>query len=359
MKMIFALLLGLQLLLTGCGSSMRPLQTVTSVIPSTTGTPLSVTSLGNFEFVSIQGTGQIFSYNTAGGSQVAAAPPYATPCKDPSGMVIASIAGANIMAVVCYDTGALLTLTVHDDGSLTALGSVSGVPAPYPGIALDGTNVFIPLFGVSNAANGGVAKVSIASPAKPVITTMAPLASPPSGGYANPGYLTLAGGNIFVAAGSESGPQETSSTIQVMNEATMTLIGSPLVVAHSPQHLAVSGNTAFVTFFDAVQLESIDVSNPQALKPLQIFSLASPIAACHAIPLFVSGDNAYVGCYYEGTIERFDISNPSAMMLMQTTTGISYPQEFNAAQGYLLVTDSARGGHVYQIPASVSLGGKI
>jgi len=350
MKMIFVCVLGLQLLLTGCGSATHPLQTITSVTPSSTGIPLSVTSLGSLEFVSVQGTGQIFSYNIASGSQVAAVPPYATPCKDPSGMVIASIARANIMAVVCYDTGALLTLTVHADGSLTALGSVSGIPSPYPGIARDGTNVFIPLFGVSNSTNGGVAKVSIASPANPILTGMAPLASPASGGYANPGYLTLAGGNIFVAAGSESYPQDTSSTIQVMDETTMTLIGSPLVVAHSPQHLTVSDNTAFVTFFDAVQLESIDVSNPRALKPLQIVSLATPIAACHALPLFVNGNYAYVGCYDEGVIERFDVSNPAAMTWTQTTAGIICPQEFNAAEGYLLVTGSAKGGHVYQIP---------
>jgi hypothetical protein len=359
MKMIVVFGLGLQLLLTGCGSSARPVQTITSVTPSSTGTPLSVTSLGSFEFVSVQGTGQIFSYNIASGWQVLAAPPYSAPCSDPSGMVIANLAGNNIMAVVCYDTGVLLTLTVHADGSLTALGSVSGIPSPYPGIALDGTNIFVPLFGVSNATNGRVAKVSIASPANPVITGMAPLASPQSGGYANPGYLTVAGGNIFVAAGSESGPQTTSSTIQVISESTMTVLGSPLVVAHSPQHLAVSGNTAFVTFYDATQLESIDVSNPSALKPLQILSLTGATASCHAIPLIVSGDNVYVGCYDEGRIDRFDVTNSAAMVLMQITSGINRPQEFNAADAYLLVTDSAQGGYVYQIPTRITLSGKI
>ncbi|HZL29056.1 MAG TPA: hypothetical protein VFC39_21195 [Acidobacteriaceae bacterium] len=357
--MIVVFGLGLQMLLTGCGSSTVRVQTITNVTPSSTGTPLSVTSLGSFEFVSVQGTGQIFSYNISSGSQVLAAQPYATPCSEPSGMVIANIAGNSIMAVVCYDTGVLLTLTVHGDGSLTALGSVAGIPSPYPGIALDGTNVFVPLFGVSNSSNGGVAKVSIASPANPVLTGLAPLARPPSGGYANPGYLTVAGGNIFVAAGSESGPQTTSSTIQVMSEATLTLIGSPLVVAHSPQHLTVHGNTAFVTFYDATQLESIDVSNAAALKPLQILSLTATAATCHAIPLIVSGDNVYVGCYDESMIDRFDVTNPAAMVLMQTTPGISTPQEFNAADGYLLVTDSAQGGHVYQIPIGITLSGKI
>src|SRR5665213_412223 len=243
MKMIVVFGLGLQMLLTGCGSSTVRVQAITNVTPSSTGTPLSVTSLGSFEFVSVQGTGQIFSYNIASGSQVLAAPPYATPCNEPSGMAIANVAGNSIMAVVCYDTGVLLTLTVHGDGSLAALGSVGGIPSPFPGIALDGTNIFIPLFGVSGSANGGVAKVSIASPANPVVTGMIPLASPPSGGYANPGYLTVAAGNIFVAAGSESGPQTDSSSLQVVSEATMTLIGSPLIVAHSPQHLTVRGNT--------------------------------------------------------------------------------------------------------------------
>lgn len=359
MKVIFAFALGLQLLLTGCGSKTFAVPAITSVTPSLSGIPLSVTSLGKFEFVSVQGTGQIFSYNTSSGSQMTAAEPYATPCKDPSGMAIASIAGNNIMAVVCYDTDTLLTLTVHADGSLTPLGSVSGIPSPYPGIALDGTNVFIPLFGISNVANGGVAKVSIASPANPVVTAMSPLVSPPSGGYANPGYLTVAGGNIYLAAGSESGPQTTSSTIQVMSEATMTPVGSPLVVAHSPQHLTVSGNTAFVTFYDAVQLESIDVSNPQTLKPLQVLSLATSTAACHAIPLFVSGNNAYVGCYAEGVIDHLDVSNPAAMTLTQSTTDVSCPQEFRATNGFLLVTDSSPGGHVYQVPTSGVLGGKI
>jgi hypothetical protein len=99
------------------------------------------------------------------------------------------------------------------------------------------------------SANGGVAKVNIASPASPLITGVATLASPSTGGYANPGYLTVAGGYIFVSAGSESDPQSTSSTIQVVNESTMKLVGSPFPVAHSPQQLAVQGTVAYVSTF--------------------------------------------------------------------------------------------------------------
>jgi hypothetical protein len=263
-------------------------------------------------------------------------------------MVITNIAGSNVMAVVCYDTGFLLTLDIHADGSLSPLGSVGGLGTPYPGIALDGTNVFVPLFGVSLSANGGVAKVNIASPTNPVISGMATLASPSPGGFANPGYLTVAGGYVFVAAGSESDPISTSSTIQVVNETTMDLMGSPFPVAHSPQQIAVQGTEAYVTMFDAVQLESIDISDPANLRSLQILPLTT-LSSCHAEPVVIRNTHAYIGCYGERAIGEVDISDPSNMQLMQYILGIDSPQRLKFAGNYLLVTSSMSGGNVYQI----------
>lgn len=349
------------LFLSGCGAApVPPVQTVTSVIPSSTGTPNSIASLGNFEFVSVQGTGQIFTYDISSGSQVAVGAPYSTPCVDPSAMLITSIAGSNIMAVVCYDTGSLLTLTIGASGSLTPLGSVSGLAAPYPGAVLDGTNVLVPLFGQSAAANGGVARVSIASPAKPVITGTATLASPASGEFANPAYLAVDSGYIYLAAGSESGPLGASSTIQVVDESTMTLVGTPLTVAHSPQQIAVQGSAIYVTFFDAMQLESIDISIPASLQPLQILSLAQANSSCNALSIAIRNNAAYVGCYPQGTIEQFDITAPASMKLTQTLTNITEPQRLLFAQNYLFATSSSVGGSVYQIPLSTSsIGGTI
>jgi LVIVD repeat len=349
------------LFLSGCGAAPASIpQVVTSVTPSSTGIPNSVASLGNYEFVSVQGTGQIFTYDISTGSQVAVGAPYITPCIDPSGMLITSIAGNNIMAVVCYDTGSLLTLSIGATGSLTPLGSVSGLAAPYPGAALDGTNVLVPLFGQSATANGGVARVSIASPANPVITGTAMLTSPAAGEFANPGYLVVSSGYIYLAAGSESAPQGTSSTIQVVDEASMTLVGTPLTVAHSPQQIAVEGSAIYVTFFDATQLESIDISNPASLQPLQIASLAQANTNCHGLPIAIRNSTAYVGCYYEDTIEVIDITTPSNMKLTQTLANIAAPQRLAVVQNYLLATSSSTGGSVYQIPLSVtSIGGTI
>jgi hypothetical protein len=262
-------------------------------------------------------------------------------------MVSTNIAGNNVLAVVCYDTGTLLTLDIHADGSLSPLGLVSGLDAPYPGIALDGTNVLIPLFGGS-ATNGGVAKVNIASPSNPVITGIATLASPSPGGYAHPGYLTVHGGYIFLAAGSESNPLSTSSTIQVVDETKMSLVGIPFPVAHSPQQVTVQGTTAYVTMFDATQLESIDVSDPGNLKTLQVLPLTTE-PTCHAEPVVVRGSLAYVGCYVEGTIGEVDISNPSNMHLTGKIPGIADPQRLQFTGNYLVVTSSANGGSVYQI----------
>ena len=331
------------------GPTSVPQPAITSVIPSATGAPNSIATFGNFEFISVQGTGQIFTYNIATGSQIPVGSPYATPCINPSGMVLTTIAANLVMAVVCFDTGSLLTLNLHPDGTLSPLGSVSGLPMPYPGIVLDGTNVLIPLFGQPGSTNGGVARVSIASPANPVITGTATLTSPAPGEIANPGSLTAANGFIYVAAGSESDPQLTSSSIQVVNEATMTLVGAPLIVAHSPQQIAVQGSIAYITFFDATQLESIDISDPASLHPLQIASLTTKTQSCHALPIAIQGTTAYVGCYDEAAIDQFNITNPANMQLTQTITGVTAPQRLQFAGQYLLVPGSNPGGHVYQI----------
>jgi hypothetical protein len=344
-----AFAVALSALFSGCASpaAFSP-PAISSVTPSKSGTPNSVVSFGNLEFVSVQGTGQIFTYNISSGLQVQVGTPYETPCNDPSGMVVATIAGKNIMAVACYDTGSLLTLTVDAGGSLSALGSVSGLPMPFPGIALDGTNVLVPLFG-GTSTNGAIAKVSIAAPAAPAILATVTLASPVSGGVANAEYLALAGGYIYVTSGSESNPLGSSSTVQVVNEATMALVGSPLVVPHSPQQIAVQGTVAYVTLYDATALESIDISNPAALKPLQVLPLTVAGKSCSALPVTVQDAVAHVGCYSEGAILRLDVSNPSLMQPVSSISGVSFPQRLAADGNLLLVTSSTTGGQVYRL----------
>jgi len=335
--------------LAGCGTpNAFWIQQLTSVTPAPTGTPNSVIAFGRFEFVSVQGTGQIFTYNISSGTQAPVGKPYATPCADPSGMVIANIAGNNVMAVACYDTGSLLTLSVNADGSLSALGSVGGLPMPFPGILLDGTDVLVPLFGGASG-NGGIAKVSIATPASPAIAGMVTLSSPASGGVANAEYLALANGFIYVTAGSESNPLGSSSTVQVVNEATLALVGSPLVVPHSPQQIAISGNVAYVTLFDAAELVAIDIANPASLQTLGTLSLAVGNQGCHPVPVAVNGGYAYVGCYAEGLIEQVDISDPAQMGVSRNIPEISSPQRMVLSGDDLLVTDGSSGGKVYQI----------
>jgi hypothetical protein len=349
-RRVVPLILGLVSVLSGCSPSAVWAPTTTSVIPSSSGIPNSVASLGNYEFVSEQGVGQIFTYNVSTGAQVLAAPAYTTPCMDPSGMVTTTVAGTNVMAVVCYDTSSLLTLTVHADGSLSPLGSVTGLPIPYPGIALNGTDVFVPLFGKAAVANGAVARVSIAVPANPAITGVTSVASPAPGQFVNPSYLAIAGQSIYIVAGSESPPQVQSSTIQVMDKSAMTLVGSPFLLAHSPQQIAIQGTVALVTLYDASQLESIDISQPASLQLLEIAPLASANTACHARARATSGQLAYVGCYEEATVEQVDTSNPSNLRLTQIVPGISSPQRILPVSSYLLVPSSTPGGRVYDVP---------
>jgi hypothetical protein len=293
--------------------------------------PNSVAVLGNFEFVSVQTTGQIFTYDISSGVQAQVGAPYATPCDDPSGMAIATIGAADVMAVVCYDTGSLLTLNVDADGSLRALGSVGGLSNPYPGLVLDGTNVLVPLFGKSGATNGGVAKVSLLDPAHPVVAATATLASPVPGGFANPGYLLASGGYIYVAAGSESAPLDASSTIQ---------------------QIAIQGTVAYVTLLDAAALEAIDISNPANLQALQTVSFSAVSAGCHPEPVTVQGSFVYVGCYYEGILYRLNVSGLLNPQTTLSLTGIAAPQRLVFASDRLLVPSSSNGGSVYQIALS-------
>jgi hypothetical protein len=137
--------------------------------------------------------------------------------------------------------------------------------------------------------------------------------------------------------------------VQVVNEATMTLVGTPLVVPHSPQQIALQGTVAYVTIFDATTLESIDISNPASLQPLETMSLASANQSCHPVPVAVQGNYAYVGCYAEGVIEQFDVSNPSQMQPAKSIADIASPQRLAFAGNSMLVTAGTSGGPVYQI----------
>jgi hypothetical protein len=338
--------------LAGCGSAAMtatdspPPNPITSVVPSATGTPNSVTSFGGYEFVSVQGAGLIATYAATGSSQKLTAS-YATPCMDPSGMVATTIGGVNVLAAVCFDAGTIVTLTIAADGSLHALGVVYGLSEPYPEIALDGTNLYVPLFG-GGAANGTVAQISLAKPAAPVISGTVTLASPVAGQHVNAVSLAASGGYVYVASGSESQPLNSSSSVQVINESTMALTGSPLVVPHSPQQIVVSGGVAYVTLFDEFAIEAIDISNPAAIKSIATASLPN----CHPIPVTVSNNVAYIGCYGEGTIARLNVANPAQIGTMTTISGIPSPEDLAVSGNSLLVTDASPGGALYSINLS-------
>ena len=337
--------------LTGCGVApvIPPvLDSFTSVTPSATGTPNSVTVFGNYEYVSVQHTGQIFIYNFSNGSQVQTGPPYTTPCNSPSGMAVVQEGSNNIMAVACYDTDSVLTLNIVANGSLSPLGSVTVPGVPYPEIASDGTNVIVPLFTMNGSTNGGVVKLNVSNPSVPAIAGIVALASPFPGAVADTTALAVAGGYIYVASGSETLPLTASSSVQVVNESTMQLVGSPLVVPHSPQQIVVSGGVAYVTIFDAAGLESISVSNPASLSMVGLVYPAMP-PGCSALALAVRETAAYTGCYGQGTVDRINVSVPAAMTEINYISGLGSPQAMAFSGSYLFVVSGVAGGSVYQV----------
>jgi hypothetical protein len=228
--------------------------------------------------------------------------------------------------------------------------AVPGVP--YPGIAADGTNVFVPTFPKSGvnivASNGGVVKVDVSNPAAPVVASTVMLASPFAGGVADASALAVSGGYIYVASGSESQPLSASSTVQVVNESTMQLLGNPLVVLHSPQQIVVSGGVAYITVYDAQAVESINVSNPASLQMLDVLSLTAQ-PGCNALALATRDTTVYVGCYGQGTVDRINASFPSLMSVSNYFSGLGAPQSMAFSGSYLFVLSSEPGGNVYQV----------
>ena len=208
-----------------------------------------------------------------------------------------------------------------------------------------------PLYGITLQTNGAVAKVSIAAPANPVVTATATLVSSANGGYSNPGFLTVDSGYVYVAAGSESQPRATTSTLQVLRESTLAMVGTPLPVDHSPQEIVIHDGVAFVTFYDAEELESIDVSNPASLQPIQTLALNYQGVGCQALPIVVFELYAYVGCYAQAQLVRYNISDPTNMLADEVLTGVNTPERLFYATGqrYLLAASSQTGGAFYQI----------
>jgi hypothetical protein len=263
-------------------------------------------------------------------------------------MVVVPEGSNNIMVVVCYDTGSVLTLNVAANGSLSALGSVAIPGVPYPRIAVDGTNVMVPLFTMNRAGNGGVVKLNVSNPAAPAITGIATLASPFPGAISDATALAVNGGYIYIASGSESQPLTGSSSVQVVNESTMQLVGSPLVVPHSPQQIAVSGGVAYVTLYDAAGMESINASNPASLSALGMVYPNMP-SACSVLALALRETTAYVGCYAQGTVDRINVGVPATMTETNYISGLGSPQSMVFSDGYLFVVSAAMGGGVYQV----------
>jgi hypothetical protein len=242
----------------------------------------------------------------------------------------------------------VLTLNVAANGSLSPLGSVAVPGMPYPSIAPDGTNAFVPIFGACSGvgiggANGGVAKLDVSNPAAPVVRGIVTLASPQPNDCVNATALTVSGGYIYVASGSEA-----TSSVQVVNELTMQLVGSPLVVPHSPQQITVSGGVAYIQLFDAVGVEAINISNPASLQMLEVFTPSVP-ASCHALALGLRNTTAYLGCWAEGNVDRINVSTPTSMTETNYIVGLRAPQSLTFSGDYMFVVSSAAGGSVYQV----------
>lgn len=329
----------------------------TTVQPSTTLSPNSVWVQYPFELVTVQHSGatsQLNVYNISTGVQVLVGSPTTfTGCQFLNGVVATNIAGVNVVFTVCNDNATGYAFSLSSSGVLTAIGSpMTGLTAASPGIALDpdGVHVYVPLFGVSSSATGSIAKVLLSSTSSPTMvgSPMAVASFNGCGGTAgnssqNPAYLVVADGYGFVETGHEPTTAcVLDSTIQAFNTSTMALVGSVLPVAHSPQQLSKQGSTLFASYFDALQIQSFDISNPASITSLQILSTPS----ANLVPIITRGSRTFAGVQGGadvGDVYELDTSNPSDMRLIQKFTGFVDPQRFFLDGRNLFVVEAGVG----------------
>lgn len=317
----------------------------TSVVPNPTLKPNYTTVQWPYEFVSAQGTApsELHVYDISSGQQVAVgATTTFSGCASLNGIATTNIAGVNILVTTCFDNATLYTFSVSSAGVLTLLGSVSGLTNAFPGLVIVGTDVYVPLFGTTTVT-GSVAKVSIATPASPTITTTRQLRDyQPCGTVAqNPQYLSYSAGYIYAQTGHLSCAND--NTLQVLDATTMTLVGTNFILPHSSGQNLIQGNIYYIAIFDSKQVQAIDITDPTGPVTLGTITLSG---TCSANTLAAQANRLYVGCFNStGLIKLLDVSNPGDMQELQTYTGYAFVQRFATAGRYLMATGGSSVGN--------------
>jgi hypothetical protein len=298
------------ILFAGCGGGGFAVGLVSlgSVNPSATLTPNSIAVSGVYAYVTVQGTGgAVAVLNISSGATPLLLSTFNTPCASPNGIKIS--AGGNYAYVTCYDTGALYVLSINNANPvvpvLAVAGSVTGLQSPYPGIALSGSELFVP------SHSGDIFRVNVSNPAAPVIDGSIATAAGTS-----PNAVYVANNIVYCACSSEP----SQSYFQTFTATGVMMLLGQVPLAHSPQRLVVSGNYAYVTNFDAMKLDILDVTS--AAAPTLLTSVALP---CNALPVAVTASNAYVGCYSTQGIATIDITHPATASVTGYTATTASP----------------------------------
>ena len=323
------LFLLLSLVLSGAALA----QTLTpegSVVPSTTQTPNYMATQGVYTYLTEQGAtaGSIVVLNTATNTPVVLTT-YAMPCASPNGIILSG----SYAYVTCYDTGALYVLSIDTTNPaspvLAQVGSLSGLQGPFPGITMAGTHVYVASHVPAN--QGAIYRIDVSDPATPVVDGS--VATTPS---ISPNAVFVSGDYLYCACSSEP----TTSYFEIFSaNGTMTSVGE-VAVAHSPQRLVVSGNYAYVTYYDAQTMDVIDITTPSA----PVIAATLPLG-CYALPIVLSGSYAYVGCYSPNGVARIDISTPLTPTLVGETATLASPVQALSLNGsYLLAVSGVTGG---------------
>ena len=311
-------------------------------ISTSNGASNMITPYLNFVYISDQGDGKVKVFDTSGGG-LNLIQTVNMSCTAPDAIVMTHAGAQAIASITCYDNKTLYTFTVGADGTLTATGGSVAIPqSMWPGSIAIGTDLFVP----TNAecpATSTIYKVSVANPSSPSITGSANLQQA-AGVQQCTAYLATDGKYVYAEAGAEGGPANNSS-IQVLNPASMTWVGSPLVVAHSPQEIVLQSQYLYVSYWDALKFDVISTANPAALSVVSSVS-----TGCALIGLAVHGTRLFTGCYgASNPLLVYNISDPTNIYQQTSTGSFNAWQNLKISGSRLFGVGGDANGNLYSI----------
>jgi hypothetical protein len=147
--------------------------------------------------------------------------------------------------------------------------------------------------------------------------------------YTHGGFMSISSTEIFVST--------TSNTVGKFNPTDGTVVNASFITGlNNPQDILRSGNTLYITNYDANTVGTYAADTGAVINAALISGLNGPTA------LALSGNTLYVGNYGNNTVRTYNATT-GVVINASLISGLSYPSDLVIFGGYLYVCNRNSG----------------